>query len=163
MSSKAEQLTVAIRTLGFAQRAAADAWVRTSGLTRQQAFTLGYIEEHQDRGVIARELAEMSGTTAASVTSLIQGLEERGLVVRTPSPGDSRVKLLSITPEASALIEGFDDEMYAAQDRMFAPLSDPEKDQLLALLTRITSAIDQTDIPQAPPDRRERRAHRDSP
>lgn len=96
------RLTTAIRSLAFAQRAAADEWVRDSGLTRQQAFTLGYIDEHQDRGVIARELSEMSGTTPASVTSLLQGLEERGLITRTPSPDDSRVKFVRATAEGSA-------------------------------------------------------------
>jgi len=148
MTTRSERLTVAIRTLGFAQRAAADSWVRSSGLTRQQGFTLGYIEEHQDRGVIARELAEMSGTTPASVASLLQGLEDRGLLTRTPSPDDSRVKLLTVTAAGSRLIEGFDVEMRAAQERMFASLSPAEQDQLLDLLERV---IRDGDIPASPP------------
>jgi MarR family transcriptional regulator, repressor for mepA len=148
MTSRAERLLTAIRTLGFAQRASADEWVRDSGLTRQQGFTLGYIEEHQDRGVIARELSEMSGTTPASVASLLQGLEDRGYITRTPSPDDSRVKLLTITPEGSRLIEGFDEEMRSAQDRIFASLDPDEQDQLLALLERI---ITDAELPTGPP------------
>ncbi len=139
---------IAIRTLGFAQRAAADSWVRDSGLTRQQGFTLGYIEEHQHRGVIARELSEMSGTTPASVASLLQGLEDRGYITRTPSPNDSRVKLITITPEGSRLIEGFDDEMRSSQERVFASLSLDEQDQLLELLERV---IRESEIPASPP------------
>ena len=84
--NKAEEIQQPIRILGFAARQAADDWVRSSGLTRQQAFTLGYIERQQDRGVMAREIAEMSGTTAASVASLIQGLEDRGYLTRDPVP-----------------------------------------------------------------------------
>ena len=153
--TRAEQISVAIRAIGFAQRAAADAWVAGSGLTRQQAFTLGYIEEHQDRGVIARELAEMSGTTPASVASLLQGLEDRGLIRRTPSPDDSRVKLLAVTDEASELIVGFDDQMRIAQERFFAALTDDEQTQLLALLDRVVAHLD-VDIPTEPPPRRRR-------
>lgn len=147
MTSRVEQLTVAIRTLGFAQRAAADAWVRDSGLTRQQGFTLGYIEQHQDRGVIARELSDMSGTTPASVASLLQGLEERGLIERRPSPDDSRVKLITITAAGSDLIEGFDEAMRAAQESLFNTLTAEEQDHLLALLERL---IQHGDIPAAP-------------
>lgn len=144
-----ERLTTAIRSLAFAQRAAADEWVRDSGLTRQQAFTLGYIDEHQDRGVIARELSEMSGTTPASVTSLLQGLEERGLITRTPSPDDSRVKFVRATTEGSRLVAGFDDVMTDAQARVFAPLTAAERDQLLDLLHKV---IDGSGIPViAPP------------
>lgn len=125
--------------------------MRTTGLTRQQAFTLGYIEHHQARGVIARELSEVHGVTPASVASLLQGLEDRGYVVRTPSPTDSRVKLLSITPQGSALINGFDEAMLAAQHTLFAPLDQAEQHQLLALLDRLTAEI--PDAP-APPSRR---------
>lgn len=142
-----EALMRAIRTLGFAQRAAGDEWVRGSGLTRQQAFTLGYLEAHQDREVIARELAEISRTTPASVTSLLQGLEDRGYIVRTPSPEDSRAKLVSITPDGARLIAGFDQEMRTAQERLFDPLTADEQRQLLILLRRI---IDDNDLPEAP-------------
>ncbi len=131
-----ESLTTAIRNASFAQRTAAEEWVRHSGLTRQQAFTLGYIEEHEGRGVIARDLARMSGTTPASVTSLLQGMEDRGLITRVPSPKDSRVKLLSVTAEGSRLVEGFDEAMHKAQQDFFAPLNRDEQEQLLALLER---------------------------
>ena len=154
MSTKAEQISTLIRSVAFAQRASADDWVRSSGLTRQQGFTLGYIEENQDRGVIARELAEASGTTAASVASLLQGLEERGYITRKPSPDDSRIKLLAVTPEGSRLIDGFDDEMTAATERLFGALSAAEQDQLIAMLSRITEAADAPVI--QPPDRKRR-------
>ncbi|MBS1675556.1 MAG: winged helix DNA-binding protein [Actinobacteria bacterium] len=143
-----ERLTTAIRSLAFAQRAAADEWVRDSALTRQQAFTLGYIDEHQGRGVIARELSEMSGTTPASVTSLLQGLEERGLITRTPSPDDSRVKFIRATAEGSHLVAGFDDTMNAAQARIFTPLTDEERDALLTLLQKV---IDGSRLPVITP------------
>lgn len=151
--TRAEQINAVIRALAFAQRAAADAWVQGSGLTRQQGFTLGYIEEHQHRGVIARELSEMSGTTPASVASLLQGLEERGLITREPSPDDSRVKLLTVTDEGSRLIAGFDDEMNAAQERLFSPLSAAEQDQLLDLLTRVVEGNGLPIIAGPPPRR----------
>ncbi|KHK96425.1 hypothetical protein LK09_15875 [Microbacterium mangrovi] len=154
--TRAEQINAAIRAIAFAQRATADAWVAGSGLTRQQAFTLGYIEEHQDRGVIARELAEMSGTTPASVASLLQGLEDRGLLTRTPSPDDSRVKLLAVTEEASELVVGFDEQMRAAQERFFSSLTVDEQDQLAALLDRVVAGLD-VDIPTEPPRRTRRR------
>lgn len=142
MPSRSEQLTALIRTLSFAQRATADAWVRTSGLSRSQAFTLGYIEEHQENGVIARELSEMSGTTPASVASLLQGLEERGYITRTPSPDDSRVKLISVTPEGAEVVAGFQNDLAAEQERTFSVLDTEEQDRLIALLRRVADTLD---------------------
>ena len=152
MTTRAEQLNTLFTSIAFAGRASADDWVRNSGLTRQQGFALGYIEENQHRGVMARELSQMSGTTPASVASLLQGLEDRGYITRTPSPSDSRVKLLSVTAEGSRLIEGFEEEMAAAQVRLFSGLSSAEQDQLVTLLERI---IETANVPlaTAPPRR----------
>ncbi|ERK71721.1 MULTISPECIES: MarR family winged helix-turn-helix transcriptional regulator [Leifsonia] len=149
MTSRTERLADLLRTILFAQRAAGEEWIRQSGLTRSQSFTLAYLDENQDRGVIARELAEMSGTTPASVTSLLQGLEERGYITREPSPTDSRVKLIRATAEGSRVVSGFDDVMTAAQERIFAVLDDADQDALIALLQPLADSI--VEAGDAPP------------
>lgn len=159
MTSRTERLADLLRTILFAQRAAGEEWIRQSGLTRSQSFTLAYLDENQDRGVIARELAEMSGTTPASVTSLLQGLEERGYITREPSPTDSRVKLIRATAEGSRVVSGFDDVMTAAQERIFAVLDDADQDALIALLQPLAdSIVEAGDAP--PPGTTERSRHR---
>lgn len=149
MTSRTERLADLLRTILFAQRAAGEEWIRQSGLTRSQSFTLAYLDENQDRGVIARELAEMSGTTPASVTSLLQGLEERGYITREPSPTDSRVKLIRATAEGSRVVSGFDEVMTAAQERIFAVLDDADQDALIALLQPLADSI--AEAGDAPP------------
>ena len=140
MTSRIDRLTELVRSVAFAGRAAAEEWVRDSGLTRQQAFTLGYLEQNRHRDVIARELAEMSGTTAASVTSLLQGLEERGYVTRTSSPNDARVKIVRVTAEGTRVVAGFDESMAVEQRKLFSVLDEAEQDQLIALLQRLVDA-----------------------
>lgn len=140
MTSRIDRLTELVRSVAFAGRAAAEEWVRDSGLTRQQAFTLGYLEQNQHRDVIARELAEMSGTTAASVTSLLQGLEERGYITRTSSPNDARVKIVRVTADGAQVVAGFDESMAVEQRKLFDALDESEQDQLIALLERVVEA-----------------------
>lgn len=132
-----ERLTFAIRTVSFLEHQAADEWVRTTGLTRQQARTLGYLAEHGSSGVTAKDLAKLSGTTAASVASLLQGLEDRGLIVRRPSERDSRMKLITATSEGATLVDGFAQAMRDASRTIYAPLSTREQEELLALLERL--------------------------
>ncbi len=144
MAELADQIASAIRALSITQRSDADAWVRGSELTRQQAVSLGFIGDRQACGVIARDLAESTGTTPASVTSLLKGLEERGLVTRTPSPDDSRIKLLTVTPKGAQLVEGFEEHVRASQARRLSALTTSEQEQLLALLSRVTADIDRS-------------------
>ncbi|WP_158588314.1 MarR family winged helix-turn-helix transcriptional regulator [Galactobacter valiniphilus] len=140
MNDNIIEISALLRSLAFAGRGAADDWVRESGLTRQQAFALGYIERFQEQGIIARDLADASGTTPASVTSLLQGLETRGLVERKPSPTDSRVKLILVTEAGAKAVAGFGDDMNAAQAKIYESLSEEELDTLLQILRKLAAA-----------------------
>lgn len=128
-----------LRWIGFAQRKAADAWVRERDLTPEQGFTLGYLAESP--GVMQRDIAEAGRTSAASVSSLLQGLERRGLVERRSEPGDERSKRVYATPEAMTLIAGFEEAMAAADETILAPLNEKERTTLRRLLEKITAAL----------------------
>lgn len=134
------QLNGAVRRVALASRFIADEWVRGVDITRQQAFALGYIAKNQDNGVIARDLAEVSNTTPASVASLIKGLEQRGLVERRQDPDDSRIKLLRATPAGVDIVSGFEQAMIDANRAVFAVLAPEERQTLLSLLTRVIDA-----------------------
>jgi len=111
--------------------------IRETGLSGPQARTIGYIEAHEERGITAREIAETFGTTPASVSSLIGGLERGGYVERTPDPDDARSKLLRVLPKGRGLTRGFDEQMAEFKDRMVAPLSAADRATLVRLLTTI--------------------------
>jgi DNA-binding MarR family transcriptional regulator len=127
------------RWVGWAQMMAGQDWLRQRELSQQQGFTLGYVD--QNPGAMQREIARISRTSAASVSSLLQGLEVRGLIERRTEDGDERSKRVYATPAGSALISGFDDAMIAAEESLLAPLDATERATLHALLTKITSKL----------------------
>ena len=102
---------------------------------------LGYLV--QNPGAIQRDIARVSRTSASSVSSLLQGLERRGLVERRTEGGDERSKRVYATPAGSELIAGFDAAMAAADDTILAPLTRAERATLHALLTKITAELPQ--------------------
>ena len=118
-------------------RAPMERIIRDTGLTGPQARTIGYIEAHEERGITAREIAETFGTTPASVSSLIGGLERGGYVERTTDPHDARSKLLRVLPKGRGLTEGFDEQMEEFKEAMVAPLDAADRATLLRLLTTI--------------------------
>jgi MarR family transcriptional regulator, repressor for mepA len=132
-----------LRMIQFKQMQHANNWIKARGLTVEQGRTLGYIEAHQDRdgGVIMRELAEMSRTTAASVSSLVKGLEQRGLIETRADPADSRRKLLFVMPDARGMTEGWDRMVQDLEERMLSPLSPAERETVLDLLARMDAAL----------------------
>ncbi len=68
-----------------------------------------------------RELADDMGTDAPATTVLIDALEERGLVKRTPHPTDRRAKLVSLTAGGRrmlAVVAKITDQPPAAMERL---------------------------------------------
>ncbi|GAB3800959.1 hypothetical protein GCM10028798_16210 [Humibacter antri] len=128
-----------LRWIGWAQRKAADEWIREREISFEQGFVLGYLVDNP--GSIQRDIATMTRTSAASVSSLLQGLERRKLVERRTEGGDVRSKRVYATPAGVELVAGFDDAMAAADDAILAPLSAAEREQLIAMLRKVTAAL----------------------
>lgn len=130
-----------LRWIGFAQRKAADDWARERGISMEQGFAIGYLV--QNPGAKQRDVAEMTRTSAASVSSLLQGLERRGLVERRTTPGDERSKRVYATPEAVELVAGFDTAMQEADASILSPLTETERELLHELLGKIIAHLPQ--------------------
>jgi MarR family transcriptional repressor of mepA len=129
------------RWIGWAQMKAGQDWVRARELSHEQAFALGFLE--QNPGSIQRDIGRMTRTSAASVSSLLQGLEARGLVERRTEAGNERSKRVYATPAGIQLIAGFEDAMLAAGETILAPLDETERETLHALLLKITAQLPQ--------------------
>lgn len=129
------------RWIGWAWAKAGEEWIRERELSRQQSFALGYLV--QNPGSIQRDIAEITRTTPASVSSLLQGLERRGLIERRTEPGNERSKRVYATEDGASLIAGFDTAMRAAEESILAPLDETERATLHALLTKITAVLPQ--------------------
>ena len=130
-----------LRWIAWAQRKAGEDWIRARELTHEQAFVLGYLVQHP--GSIQRDIAEVSRTSAASVSSLLQGLERRDLVERRTEDGNARTKRVYATPLGTDLIAGFETAMAEADDIILTPLDQSERDTLHALLTKLTAHLPQ--------------------
>lgn len=130
-----------MRWIVWAQRKAGEDWIRACELSFEQGFVLGYLVRNP--GVIQRDIARMSRTSPASVSSLVQGLVRRGLVERRMGGDDERSKRVYATPVATELIAGFDTAMGAVEETILAPLDQAERAALCGLLTKITDDLRQ--------------------
>ena len=130
-----------MRWIVWAQRKAGEDWIRARELSFEQAFVLGCLV--QSPGAIQRDIAQMTRTTASSVSSLLQGLERSGLVERRTEDGNERSKRVYATPAGIALIAGLDTAMAAADETILAPLDRAERAILHTLLTKITAELPQ--------------------
>lgn len=76
-----------------------------NGLTCIQSRILGHLRREQDEGrvVFQRDIEDVFRIKRSSVTSVLQTLEKKGLIVRESIPEDARVKKLVLTEDARKL------------------------------------------------------------
>jgi DNA-binding MarR family transcriptional regulator len=77
--------------------------LRETGLTHAQWSALTVIRWHG--GISPSELEHILLVERPSVTSLINGMEKRGLVIRKARPDDARYRQLFLTPEGERLAD----------------------------------------------------------
>jgi DNA-binding MarR family transcriptional regulator len=94
-------------------------------------------------------IAERLIVTTASVTSLLDTLERRGLVERHPDPTDRRKLLIRITPDGKALVDRFLPEVVALQTAALAPLAEAQRRQLVDILATLGAGLSTLDADQA--------------
>ena len=101
MPSVGVQASAAILSLARDLRTALDQRCAPLGLTSQQAGLLIYVFTGLNTG---KQLAEALGTDSAGITRLLDRLEAKGYVQRSPDPTDRRVQAISLTRVGRALI-----------------------------------------------------------
>jgi DNA-binding MarR family transcriptional regulator len=111
------------------------------GLSLTQIATLATVERHGP--VTPREVAEHERVQPPSMTRILGGLEERGLITRTPHPHDGRQQLVTITREGKDLLREDRRRREAWLAQRLAELTLEERHTLraaTAIIDRIASA-----------------------
>ena len=101
-------------------------------------------------GIDQRTLASMIGFDTSTIAGVIDRLEARGLMQRNASPGDRRVRLLSLTAEGRALLDAVVPSMLRAQERMLEPLPKPQRAEFMRMLRVLVTA--NNEMSRAPRD-----------
>lgn len=95
-----------------------------------------------------RSLARAVSFDTSTIGGVVDRLEARGLLKRSLSPQDRRVRLLNLTSEGVELLAATTPSALRAQSRILEPLSQVQREQLLSLMqTLIThhEALDSRD------------------
>jgi MarR family transcriptional regulator, lower aerobic nicotinate degradation pathway regulator len=73
----------------------------------------------------------------SDLVAVINELAGRGFVGRAPDPADRRRNVITMTPHGRRHLRRLDKLVATIQDELLAPLTQPERDQLVRLLTRL--------------------------
>ena len=101
------------------------------------------------RVVTQKELADFLMLNPSQVVALVDGLEKRGLVKRSPSPRDRRAKLVTATAKGQKVFAEARGRLLQTHEVMFAPLTAQEREVVLRVLPALAFP---PDSPQPDPE-----------
>ncbi|MGW4569355.1 MarR family winged helix-turn-helix transcriptional regulator [Streptomyces sp. NPDC004561] len=124
-SEQRPDLAAMIVPLGRALVAAELPVLREHGLVMWAYSVLLALDEEPVRTQAA--LARDIGADKTRIIAVLDGLEERGLIVRRPDPADRRVRVLSLTPAGRQVREAVRSAIREREERLLARL--PKEDR----------------------------------
>jgi DNA-binding MarR family transcriptional regulator len=90
-------------------------------------------------GVDQRTLARLVSLDTSTIAGVIDRLEARGLLTRSLSAEDRRVRLLNLTAEGEALLAQLVPLMLRAQERILDPLSAAERKTFMRMMRTVVN------------------------
>ncbi|MGQ8870694.1 MarR family winged helix-turn-helix transcriptional regulator [Paenibacillus sp. TSA_86.1] len=129
------------QTIGIKIKRKADDQVNELGLNAQQGRIIGYIYEHQDEGLIQKNLADAFNRRDATITSMLKGLEKNGYIVRKIPANNERQKNLYVLPKGEQVIHDVGKMFAAVENEIVKSLTDEEQATLMHLLTKVNQSL----------------------
>lgn len=122
--------------------------IKECGLTIPQIMVLRAIESLGD--VTVRRVAQNVSLSQATVTTILNRLEDRGLIARVRSAVDKRIVNARLTEQGRTVLAEAPPLLHEKFIARFASLEEWEKNQLLSVLQRVATMMDAEKIDAAP-------------
>ena len=107
--------------------------------TGKNGWIIGFIADNQDRDIFQRDIEEMFSIRRSTVSSMLQLMEKKGLIIRESVGYDARLKKLTLTPRAWEIHNQMIENLKENEKKLSTGLSDEEISVFFSVLDRIRS------------------------
>ncbi|MBO9490041.1 MarR family transcriptional regulator [Endozoicomonas sp. G2_1] len=145
---KDEELLVALRKVIRAIDLRSKELSRDVGVTGPQLLVMQNIG--REPGIMVRQIAENINLSPATVTSILDRLEAKGLVQRIRSTEDKRRVGVFLSEQGQTMLQDAPLPFQEHFTNRFAQLKDWEQSQMVATMQRIASMMDAEKLDASP-------------
>lgn len=109
--------------------------VKESGLTIGQPKVLDYLKDHD--GSSQKDIARACFIEAGSLTTILNGMEEKGLIERRTLNGNRRSYHIFMTDEGKKKQQMIDEAFAAIEENAVSDISDEEYSQFMSVYQKL--------------------------
>ncbi len=110
-----------------------------NGTSQGRFSVMIVLDRHTDRDLLPSDLACKIGSSRATVTGLLDGLEKDGFVERRQHPEDRRALTVHLTTAGREFLEGMLPDHYRRIAALMSELDAAERRQLVELLNKVAA------------------------
>lgn len=148
MTEQSEAALVALRRIMKATAVNVRNVARKTGLTASQLLVLQVLRARGE--MLTGDLARAVDLKQATISILLDKLQERGLIERRRGETDRRRVWVAITADGSATLNSAPDLLQSSFKKKFSGLQEWEQAALVASLLRVVSLLDAETIEASP-------------
>ena len=130
-----------MRIISIKLKLKADSDIKRLGINSQQGRMLRYIYEHQNDGLIQKDIAEAFNRKSATITSMLQGLEKKGYIERRIPKDNERQKNIYLLEQGEKLISDIGIAFSKIENETLSVLTKEEAETFNKLLVKINKAL----------------------
>lgn len=143
-----EEVIVALRRIIRATDLHSRQLNKATGLTASQLLILKLL--HQNTELTAGQVARQVSLSQATVTSILDQLEQRALLLRERGQEDRRKVFMRLTDAGKSLLVNAPKPLQTSFIQQFQDLHDWEQDMILSALERVAYMMDAQHIDASP-------------
>jgi len=138
-------IRVYLRRIGQRTKSLMDERLLPHNITSQQARIVGFINAEQEQGkvVCQKDIEKAFELKGSSITSLLQGLERKGFIVRHLDPSDERRKCVALLPKGLELVREFAAAFHELDEKMVRDLTLEQLETLAQALKLMAHNLEQ--------------------
>lgn len=138
--STGHQLLETAVQMGERLAKAADRFLKPFRLTLAQ-FNLLAVLAGESQGIPQSHIGSRLTVSRANITGVVRRLKARGLCRTVSDPGDSRVKLVQITPAGAQLLRKIEAPYFQEIGRLTRAIREPEMKRAVEVLLKLSSSL----------------------
>jgi MarR family transcriptional regulator for hemolysin len=137
-----ERFSAAVHNTARGWRLLIDKQLKHLGIGQAGWMTIAMIAKSAEP-MSQRALADLVGVEGPSMVSMLDRLEREGLVTRTPSPTDRRVKLVHLTEAGTTLFQQVREQANAVRSALLGDLPPEQLAAATELLELLRARIEE--------------------
>ena len=88
------------------------------------------------------EIAGMLEVAKSRATVIIENLEKKGLIQRSPDPNDARVKLINLTPSGQRKVREIEEFMFKLHQQLLGQIDPTQRANVILALETLRSSME---------------------